>query len=135
MHAALLSPPVGMKAGVVPVFVTAALLAFNDEVAIYEHGTFQPLLSPELSERMVRNPGHFEIKHFANTKGARRQVVEALAARLGVRPGSRRHRVSNILAIVSHLVSQVRHLDKYTLETRDLRLSTLRARDALLGCR
>lgn len=133
LHAALLSPPVGMKAGVVPVFVTAALLAFNDEVAIYEHGTFQPLLSPELSERMVRNPGHFEIKHFANTKGARRQVVEALAARLGVRPGSRRHRVSNILSIVSHLVSQVRHLDKYTLETRDLRLSTLRARDALLG--
>ena len=133
MHAALLSPPVGMKAGVVPVFVTAALLAFNDEVAIYEHGTFQPLLTPELSERMVRNPGHFEIKHFANTKGARRQVVEALASRLGVRPSSRRHRVSNVLSIVSHLVSQVRHLDKYTLETRDLGPSTLRARDALLG--
>ena len=132
-HAALLSPPVGMKAGVVPVFVTAALLAFNDEVAIYEHGTFQPLLTPELSERMVRNPGHFEIKHFANTKGARRQVVEALASRLGVRPSSRRHRVSNVLSIVSHLVSQVRHLDKYTLETRDLGPSTLRARDALLG--
>ena len=133
LHAALLSPPVGMKAGVVPVFVTAALLAFNDEVAIYEHGTFQPLLTPELSERMVRNPGHFEIKHFANTKGARRQVVETLAARLGVRPGSRRHRVSNVLSIVSHLVSQVRHLDKYTLKTRHLGASTLSARDALLG--
>ncbi len=133
LHAALLSPPVGMKAGVVPVFVTAALLAFNDEVAIYEHGTFQPLLTPELSERMVRNPGHFEIKHFANTKGARRQVVEALAARLGVRSGSRRHRVSNVLSIVRHLVSHVRHLDKYTLETRHLGPSTLRARDALLG--
>ena len=133
LHAALLLPPVGMKAGVVPVFVTAALLAFNDEVAIYEHGTFQPLLTPELSERMARNPGHFEVKHFANTKGARRQVVEALAARLGVRPRSRRHRVSNVLSIVSHLISQVRHLDKYALETRHLGPSTLRARDALLG--
>ena len=133
LHAALLSPPVGMKAGVVPVFVTAALLAFNDEVAIYEHGTFQPLLTPELSERMVRNPGHFEIKHFANTKGARRQVVDTLAARLGVRLGSRQHRVPNVLSVISHLVSQVRHLDRYTLETLHLGPSTLRARNALLG--
>ena len=133
VHAALRSPPVGMKAGVVPVFLTAALLAFEDEVAIYEHGTFQPLLTPELSERMVRNPGHFEIKHFANTKGARRQVVEALAARLDARPGLRRHRVSNVLFVVSHLVSQVRRLDKYTLHTRHLSPSTLKTRDALVA--
>ena len=82
---------------------------------------------------MVRNPGHFEIKHFANTKGARRQVVEALAARLDVRPGSRRHRVSNVLFVVSNLVSQVRRLDNYTLHTRHLRPSTLKMRDALVA--
>ena len=133
IYAALLSPPVGMKAGVVPVLVTVALLAFSDEVAIYEHGTFQPLLTSELSERMVRNPGHLEIKHFANTKGARRQVVEALAARLGVRPRLHKQRVSNVLAIVSHLVSRVRRLDKYTLRTRHLSPTTLKARDALLA--
>ena len=133
VYAALLSPPVGMKAAVAPVLLTAALLAFNDEVAIYEHGTFQPLLTSELSERMVRNPDHFEIKHFANTKGARRQVLQALAARLGVWPGLRKRRVSNVLSIVSHLVSQVRRLDKYTLRTRHLSPSTLMARDALLA--
>ena len=132
IYATLLSPPVGMKAGVVPVLVTAALLTFSDEVAIYEHGTFQPLLTAELSERMVRNPDHFEIKHFANTKGARRQVVEALAARLGVRPGLRNQRVANVLSIVSHLVSRARRLDRYTLQTRHLSPATLKARDALL---
>ena len=83
VYAGLLLPPIGMKGGVIPVFVTTALLAFRDEIAIYEHGTFKPLLTPELSERMVRNPGHFEVKHFANTTGARRQVVAALAERLG----------------------------------------------------
>ena len=31
-------------------FVTASLLAFRNEIAIYEHGTFKPLLSPDLSE-------------------------------------------------------------------------------------
>ena len=64
IYAALLSPPIGMKAGVIPVFVTVGLLAFSNEVAIYEHGTFRPLLTDDLSERMVRNPKHFDIKHF-----------------------------------------------------------------------
>ena len=133
VYAALLLPPIGMKGGVIPVFVTAALLAFNDEIAIYEHGTFKPLLTPDLSERMVRNPGHFEVKHFANTTGARRQVVAALAERLGVRPGYRKHRVANVLAIVGHIVSRMRRLDHYTRQTRHLSPPTLKARDALLA--
>ena len=133
VYAALLSPPVGMKGAVIPVFVTAALLAFSDEIAIYEHGTFKPLLTSELSERMVRNPGHFDVKHFANTTGARQQIVDALAERLGVRPGFGKHRVANVLAIVSHLIFQVRRLERYTLQTRHLRPPTLRVRDSLVA--
>ena len=131
IYAALMLPPVGMKAGVVPVFVTAALLAYSDEVAIYEHGTFKPILTPELSERMVRNPGHFDIKHFANSSGARRQIIEALAKRLALRPRFRKHRVANVLAIVGHLVGQVRRLDGYTRQTSNLSATTERARDVL----
>ena len=133
VYGALLSPPVGMKAGAVPVFITAALLAFRDEVAIYEHGTFKPLLTPELSERMVRNPSHFEIKHFATTTGARRIIVEALAAGLRARPGLQEYRVPEVLAIVSHLVSKARRLQTYTLRTRQLNRFALQARDALLA--
>ena len=107
IYACLLSPPVGMKRGVIPVFVTAALLVRDEDIAIYEHGTFIPVLTPELSERMVRNPGHFEVKHFANTTGARLQVVEAIAERMGVRPGLGRVRVANVLGVVGQLVARV----------------------------
>ena len=131
VYAALLSPPVGMKRGVIPVFVTAALIARSEDIALYEHGTFAPVLTPELSERMVRNPGHFEIKHFANTTGARFQVVEALAGRLGVRPPRGRLRVQNVLAIVGQLVSRARRLDSFTRRTRSLSAETLEVRDAL----
>ena len=131
LYAALLSPPIGMKAGVIPVFVTVGLLAYSDEVAIYEHGTFRPLLTAELSERMVRNPKHFDLKHFANTSGARRQVIEALAARLTVRPRFRKHRVSNVLAVVGELVSQVRLLDNYTRRTRNLSDAAIALRETL----
>ena len=118
IHAALRSSPVGMKDGVIPVFLTAALLAHRDEIAIYEHGTFRPLLAPEVSERMVRNPYHFDVKHFANTTAARRRLINALARRLGVRPVFRKYRVANVLGIAGHLVSLVRSLDNFTLRTR-----------------
>ena len=131
VYAALLAPPIGMKAAVVPVLVTAGLLAFRDEIAIYEHGTFKPLLSPEVSERMVRNPGHFDIKHFANTTGGRRRVVEALADRFGVQPRFRKHRVANVLAVVGHLVSRVNRLDNYARRTRNLSAPTLSVRGTL----
>ena len=132
IYAALLSPPIGMKAGVVPVFLTAVLLAHRDEIAIYEHGTFKAVLSPDLSERMVRNPGHFEIKHFANAGGARGEVVAALAERLGVGGGSHRHRVANVVAVVGHLVSMARRMDRFTLRTRELGEAALAARNALV---
>ena len=132
IYAVLLLPPIGMKAAVIPVFVTAALLVFRDEIAIYEHGTFKPLLTPALLERLVRNPGHFDVKHFASTTGARQQVIAALAERLDVRPGFRKRRVANVLSIVGHLVSQVRNLDNYTQRTRNLTSATLMARNALM---
>lgn len=132
LHAALRSPPIGMKAGVVPVLVVAGLLAFSDEVAVYEHGTFVPLLTPETAERLVRNPGHFDVKHFANTSGARRQAVDKLAARLGARTHSSKHRVANVLSIVGHLVSKVNRLDNYTRRTNRLSPEALGFRDALL---
>ena len=131
IYATLLSPPIGMKAGVIPVFVTVGLLASSNEVAIYEHGTFRPLLTDDLSERMVRNPKHFDIKHFANTSGARRQVIDALASRLEVRPRFRKHRVSNVLAVVGELVSQVRQLDNYTRRTRNLSDAAVAFREVL----
>lgn len=131
VHAVLMSPPFGMKAAALPVFVTAGLLANTDEVAIYEHGTFRPSLSAELSERMARNPGHFDIKHYANASGARREVVNELANALGVAKRFRKHRVANVLAIVGHLVRIVGQLDKYTLDTGSLPSAAMAVRDVL----
>ena len=133
VFAALQSPPVGMKEAVVPVFASVGLLAFREEVAIYEHGTFKPLLTTELSERMVRNPGHFDIKHFANTTGARRRVIDELVARLGVKPGYRKHRVANVLSVVGNLVARVNRLDNFTLRTDVLSEPTRQVREALLS--
>ena len=132
IYASLLSPPIGMKLGAIPILLTAALLAFRDEVAIYEHGTFVPYLTPELLERMVKNPIHFEIKHFENTTGARRQAIDALVHRFALKPRFRKHRVANVLAVVNHLVVEIRRLSDYTLRTKHLSEQTISVRDAIL---
>ena len=132
IYASLLSPPIGMKLGAIPIFLTAALLAFRDEVAIYEHGTFVPRLTPELLERMVKNPIHFEIKHFENTTGARRQAIDALVRRFALKPRFRKHRVANVLAVVNHLVVTIRCLSDYTMRTKHLSKQTISVRDATL---
>ncbi len=131
VYSALLSSPIGMKAGVIPVFLTAGLLARRDEIAIYEHGTFRPLLALEVAERMVRNHHHFDVKHFANTTGARRSVINALARRLGVRPASQQYRVANVVGIAGHIVSQYRRLDNFTLRTGLMSPDALAVREAI----
>ena len=133
LHGALRSPPIGMKPGVIPVLLTTALLVRRDDVAIYEHGTFKPLLTADLLERLVRNPAHFEIKHFASSTGARRQVIAALARRLGTEAGSGRYRVATVVAVVGRLVSTVRRLDRFTLRTRDLGAGASAAREVLVA--
>ncbi len=131
LYEVLLSGPIGMKEGAIPVFLTASLLAHRDRIAIYEHGTFRPLLATEVSERMVRNPHHFDIKHFANTTGARRSVVNALAGSLEVRPLFGDYRVANVLAIAGHLVSNIRRLDNFSQQTRSMSPEALAVRAAV----
>ena len=136
LHAVLRSPPIGMKAGMAPVLVVAGLLAHRGVIAIYEHGTFKPQLTADMAERMVKNPGFFDIKHFANTSGGRRQVLDALARRLAVTTSAGAaapdRRVGNVVSVVGGLVSRARRLDNFTQRTRDLPAETLAVRDALL---
>ena len=133
IYVKLMAPPFGVKAGVLPILFSAALLAYRNEIAIYEHGTFQPMLSSALAERMVRNPQHFDVKHFANTTGARRQVVEALAQYFGLTPSFRKHRVANVLTVVSHLVVKIGKLNQFALGTQSISSETIKVRSALLS--
>lgn len=131
LYVTLAAPPYGVKAGIIPVIVTAALLARADRMAIYEHGTFQLGLSPELSERMVRNPEHFEIKHFANVSGRRREALDVLADRFGIEAGLGGRRVGNVLAVTLYLAGRMRGLEQWTRRTSHLSTHALAVRDAL----
>jgi len=123
-----------MRAGAAPVIVTAALLVHAEEVAIYEHGTYRPSLTPELSERMVRNPAHFEIKHFATKSGVRGHVIDALFNALGLSTGFRAPRNGSVLGILSYLVTRlIVPLPECVRRTSSLSADALAVRKALLS--
>ena len=77
-------------------------------------------LSGDVIERLLRNPGNFEIKHFANRTGARADFLAAVASELGIqRPSiATTRRVGSVLAVLTRLVAQMNSLPDHVKRTR-----------------
>ncbi|MFW5471105.1 hypothetical protein ACOCJ4_13790 [Knoellia sp. CPCC 206435] len=114
LYADLSLPPYGLRAGLAPIVFVAVMRQHKDEFALYEHGTFRPTFSGDVAERLLRNPGNFEVKSFASGSGVRRQVVESLAATLmNARAGSQ----PTVVNVVGSLVARFNMLPAYAKKT------------------
>lgn len=141
LYERLMAPPIGLKEGPIPVLLVAFLLQRNDDVAIYEEGTFQPNLTVDLVERLIKAPQRFAFKSFS-APGNRVQILAAISratASLGVgglRPLSeRRLRNETVLAVAAPLLNLVRGLPTFTRKTSILSPQALAVRTALLEAR
>ena len=124
-------PPFGIKDGPLPVIVVAALLARDDDVAVYERGSFMPTWTPSHAERLLRSPGGFEIRR-CRIDGLRQAVFTRLAERLRLSTG----RQPALLDVVRGLVRLVANLTPYARRTlrisdraRSIREALVRARE------
>lgn len=141
LYKALMAPPIGLKAGPVPVLLVAHLLQRPDDVAIYEEGTFQPSLTADLVERLVKLPQRFALKAFESS-GVRAQILAAIAKvtvsrgvgglRVTARKGLRNE---TVLAVAAPLLNLVRGMNLYTRKTSRLSERALAVRDLLLTAR
>ncbi|UFN46441.1 hypothetical protein [Nocardioides okcheonensis] len=126
----LFLPPYGLRAGVAPLLLLAVMCAHADEFAMYEHGTFRPRLSADVVERLLRNPGNFEVKCFGTRSRPRRDFIEAVAAAMEpVRDG----RTSSVVSVVSSMVARLNALTVYAKKTRRLGDGAVAVRTALLA--
>lgn len=131
----LAMPPFGLREGVAPVLLTCALIVQAEEVALYEHGTFKPALTDDMLERLVRNPQHFQIRHFNAAAGPRRDLVEACASALTLFTPTSRIVAPTVVGVVAGLVRFVNALPEYSRRTTaalpanvvELRLAVTRA--------
>ncbi|MBF6223333.1 ATP-binding protein [Nocardia abscessus] len=117
----LMSPPFGLKAGVVPVFLIPALVIRRHDVALFEEGTYLPRLTDDVVERLVKGPGRFSVKYTPAGDGQRASVIKKLMVSLGVEgANSKALRNPDLLSIASALTMRVAGLNKYARTTKNI---------------
>jgi len=135
----LMAPPYGIKAGVVPVIFVTALILGKDDFAVFEEGTYQPGLSPELIERLLKAPGRYTVKYVPANTGQRCLVLQRLAAEFGVSEPGREvatgDRNPSLLAVTRSLLGLVRGISGYAVRTRQLSSQASSVRQALSTAR
>lgn len=137
LYRQLAAPPIGLKDGPIPVLLTAFLLHRDQDVAIYEDGSYQPALTIELMERLVKAPRRFALKSFS-TAGARSRQLKAISDATTKLQGSAKSltitslRNSTVLAVAAPLLRLARGLPEYTLHTSALEPTTRAVRAVLL---
>jgi hypothetical protein len=111
-NAALISPPFGVKAGVLPILWLATYLANEDELALYEQQRYIPKFNPDTLERFVKRPDLFSVQRF-RIDGIRNSMFKEYCEVFsgGATPNS-------ILDIAKPLAVFMNQLPQYTRKTK-----------------
>ena len=127
----LQDPPFGLKAGVLPLFLCAAVLHYDTEVAFYEDGSFVPEISIEIFERLLKNPERFDLRRY-RIEGVRREVFREMAVVLGTTPTQV---AGDLVALMRPLFKFLHRLPAYTKQTRKLSAEAIGVRECLFGAK
>jgi hypothetical protein len=137
LYRKLLGPPFGMKVGVVPLLLSAALQCRADDVFLYQDGSFQPVVDAAHIERLLKTPERFSLKR-ASLVGVRASVFaklrETLASDTRVRT-DRRLRNETTLGVVRPLIAFASALPEYTRRAKTPSETAQRVCTALLNAR
>jgi hypothetical protein len=130
LYTSLMAPPYGLRAGPLPVILTAYLLLNEDEVALYEDGVLVPELRIEVLERLLRAPQSFHLRSHKLSR-AQRELLKSLKAISALGSG---HDRSDLLPTVKALVAFAANLSPYARQTRrSLAAEIVLVRDLILG--
>ena len=124
-------PPLGVREGLLPLFLFAVVKAHEEEVAFFEDGVFAPELDFEAVERLLRNPSAFALQWVAIDE-ARAGVLGVLAPLVGL-PRGRDRAVPKPLPVVLRILGKVSTLPPYVRKTSALSDMSVAVREALVS--
>ena len=125
LYSKLAGRPFGLKLGVLPVLLTAYLLAHRREVALYQEGAFCESLSTEQAELLCRRPDLFALERF-DLGGLRGDLFDRY---VGSVVGKVREDAT-LLDIVRPLTQFISRLPEYTRHCASLGTYAKRVLDA-----
>ena len=107
----LIAPPFGMKEGILPIFFLLAIKIYQNEVSIYEDGSYTPYFAVEEAQRLVKRPDLFTVQR-VKMKGANAELFEQYSKALFDDNVSR-----DLLVLVKKLATSIGRLPKYAKTT------------------
>lgn len=128
----LQQPPYGIKDGLIPIYLAAAMLHWEAEIALYENGTFIPKADIAVFERLIKVPGRFYIQRY-RLGGARSYLFEQYSALLG--KGQISSDRATLLTAVRPLLAFVQQLPPYAHLTHSLSPQAVAVREAVLSAK
>ena len=118
-------PPYGIREGLMPIFLFAVYKSVEEEIAIYENGTFILDIEFETIERFLKNPDKFELQ-LVEIEGARAELLRRLAPLIGLSKSTQ-----SPLPFVLHILKRVHNLPPYVRRTAMLSQMALNVRETL----
>lgn len=128
--AALRTRPYGIRDGVIPILLALVIVNHQHEIALYENGTFLSRVGSDELQRLIKNPGAFDLQ-YCRVQGIRLTLFEQLLNALNVRKNGS----AEVLDIVRPLCTYVSELPPYSLQTKRLAKGTLAVREHILSAR
>ena len=121
----LVSPPYGLKRGLLPIIYVFTFLRHQNDLALYENRIYIPYLTFEIIERFVKRPQDFTVQRF-QIKGLRRSIFQEYSSAL-FEDGSN---VKDIISIARPLARFMTELPEYTQQTKRVSSKAQEVRNA-----
>lgn len=128
----LRQPPYGIKHGLLPIFLAAAVIHWDQEIALYENGSFIPKVDIAAFERLMKAPHQFAIQRYRLGE-ARSYLFERYSALF--KTGQTPTGGETVLGAIRPIIAFVRQLPPYTSYTSSLSSDALAVREAISKAR
>ncbi len=123
------NPPFGLREGPAPIFLILYLIVNSDTVAVFQEGTYKPILSEADAALLLKRPDLFVFKKyvFDSTEQTVFKIYQDLLRTADVKemPGLRN---KNLVGTVGPLISLIESLPEYTKNTKNISLEAKKVR-------
>lgn len=131
LYEILRQPPFGIKDGLLPIYLVAALLRWQSEVAVYEEGSFVPQVQAAECERLMRVPERFSVQRY-HLDESRALMLQRYSDLFGDRTDPA---CVSVLTAVRPIMAFANQLPGYTQITQSLTKEAIAVREALFSAR
>lgn len=121
----LREPPYGVREGLIPVFLFSFYMHAQEDIAVYESGTFVSEMNFQTIERLIKTPSKFDMQ-WVEIHGTRAEVLQVLAPLVGLSES-----LQKPLPFVLRILSRIHGLPPYVRRTTSLSEVALNVRETL----